>query len=139
MLLDSEDYSLCEESQQAPTLDTENANPMSLGMVSVESQSSQNLIVSEASPQQSGLPDRFGVSQIRTVDDDLRFLNDCRDAGVVHILGNTVVRARRESSLLKKIAIDYIYAFLQRICMENNVIFNVPHESLLNVGQVFYV
>lgn len=134
---DSEDYSLCEESQQAPTLDTENANLTSLGMVSVES--SQNLIVSEASPQQSGLPVRFGVSQIRTVDDDLRFLNDCRDAGVVHILGNTVVRARRESSLLKKFAIDYIYAFLQRICMENNVIFNVPHESLLNVGQVFYV
>lgn len=71
--------------------------------------------------------------------DELEFLSGCRDSGVVHILGNTVVRARRESMIHKKIAIDYIYAFLRKICRENSVIFNVPHESLLNVGQVFYV
>ncbi|KAF4381300.1 hypothetical protein F8388_016256 [Cannabis sativa] len=71
--------------------------------------------------------------------DELEFLNSCRDAGVVHIMGNTVVRARRESRFYKKIAVDYIYAFLRKICRENSVIFNVPHESLLNVGQVFFV
>ncbi|XP_010058035.2 potassium transporter 10 [Eucalyptus grandis] len=71
--------------------------------------------------------------------DELEFLNSCRDAGVVHIMGNTVVRARRESRFYKKIAVDYIYAFLRKICRENSVIFHVPHESLLNVGQVFYV
>ncbi|XP_060193173.1 potassium transporter 10-like isoform X2 [Lycium barbarum] len=71
--------------------------------------------------------------------DEMEFLNRCRDAGVVHILGNTIVRARRDSRFYKKIAIDYIYAFLRKICRENSVIFNVPHESLLNVGQIFYV
>ncbi|XP_022847892.1 potassium transporter 11-like isoform X1 [Olea europaea var. sylvestris] len=71
--------------------------------------------------------------------DELEFLSSSRDAGVVHILGNTVVRASRESRIYKKIAIDYIYAFLRKICRENSVIFNVPHESLLNVGQVFFV
>ncbi|XP_042043426.1 potassium transporter 11-like isoform X1 [Salvia splendens] len=70
---------------------------------------------------------------------ELQFMRSCRDAGVVHILGNTVVIARRESRFYKKIAIDYIYAFLRKICRENSVIFNVPHESLLNVGQVFFV
>ncbi|XP_061368668.1 potassium transporter 10-like isoform X2 [Gastrolobium bilobum] len=70
---------------------------------------------------------------------ELEFLNNCRDAGVVHILGNTVVRASRDSRFYKKIAVDYIYAFLRKICRENSVIFNVPHESLLNVGQIFYV
>ncbi|KAH9795593.1 Potassium transporter 11 [Citrus sinensis] len=74
-----------------------------------------------------------------TETDELEFLNSCRDAGVVHILGNTVVRASRGSKFYKKIAIDYIYAFLRKICRENSVIFNVPHESLLNVGQIFYV
>ncbi|XVF68383.1 hypothetical protein PTKIN_Ptkin10aG0201300 [Pterospermum kingtungense] len=74
-----------------------------------------------------------------TETDELEFLNSCRDAGVVHILGNTVVRARREARFYKKIAIDFIYAFLRKICRENSVIFNVPHESLLNVGQIFYV
>ncbi|CAJ2669492.1 unnamed protein product [Trifolium pratense] len=71
--------------------------------------------------------------------DELEFLNKCREAGVVHILGNTVVRASRESSFYKKIAIDYIYAFLRKICRENSMFLNIPHESLLNVGQVFYV
>ncbi|TXG48325.1 hypothetical protein EZV62_027619 [Acer yangbiense] len=76
-----------------------------------------------------------GQISIQTETDELEFLNCCRDAGVVHILGNTVVRARRESKFYKKIAVDYIYAFLRKICRENSVIFNVPHESLLNVGQ----
>lgn len=71
--------------------------------------------------------------------DELEFLNRCKEAGVVHILGNTIVRARRDSTLIKRIAVDYIYAFLRRICRENSVIFHLPHESLLNVGQIFYV
>ncbi|CAA6658134.1 unnamed protein product [Spirodela intermedia] len=71
--------------------------------------------------------------------DELEFLNRCRDAGVVHILGNTMVRTRRGSGILKKVAIDYVYAFLRKVCRENSVIFHVPHESLLNVGQIFYV
>uniref|UniRef100_A0A0A0LRC4 Potassium transporter n=1 Tax=Cucumis sativus TaxID=3659 RepID=A0A0A0LRC4_CUCSA len=74
-----------------------------------------------------------------TDSDEIEFLIRCRDAGVVHILGNTVIRARRESKFYKKIAVDYIYAFLRKICREHSVIFNVPHESLLNVGQIFYV
>lgn len=85
-----------------------------------------------------------GQSTIRssgqtTDGDEMEFMNNCRDAGVVHILGNTVVRAGRDSRFYKKIAVDYVYAFLRKICRENSVIFNVPHESLLNVGQIFYV
>ncbi|XP_041024131.1 potassium transporter 10-like [Juglans microcarpa x Juglans regia] len=71
--------------------------------------------------------------------DELEFLNNCRDIGVVHILGNTVVKARRDSKFYKRIAIDHIYAFLRKICRENSAIFNVPQESLLNVGQILYV
>ncbi|KAE7995935.1 hypothetical protein FH972_000692 [Carpinus fangiana] len=71
--------------------------------------------------------------------DELEFLNTCRDVGVVHILGNSIVKARRDSKFYKKIAIDYIYAFLRKICRENSAIFNVPQESLLNVGQILYV
>ncbi|CBI27194.3 unnamed protein product, partial [Vitis vinifera] len=79
------------------------------------------------------------ISSVDSIGDELEFMNNCRSAGVVHILGNTVVRARRDSRFYKKIAVDYIYAFLRKICRENSVIFNVPHESLLNVGQIFYV
>ncbi|XP_062012298.1 potassium transporter 10-like [Rosa rugosa] len=71
--------------------------------------------------------------------DETEFLNNCRDVGVVHILGNTVVRASRNSNFWKRITIDYLYAFLRKICWGNSVMLNVPHESLLNVGQVLYV
>ncbi|KAK8961454.1 putative potassium transporter 11 [Platanthera guangdongensis] len=72
-------------------------------------------------------------------EDELDFLSRCRDAGVVHILGNTITRARRDSGPLKRVAIDYIYTFLRKICTENSVMLHVPHESMLNVGQIFYV
>ncbi|KAI4387218.1 hypothetical protein MLD38_005065 [Melastoma candidum] len=71
--------------------------------------------------------------------DNLEFLRRCRDAGIVHIMGNTVIRARRESNFMKKLTVDFAYAFLRKMCRENSVIFNVPHESLLNVGQIFCV
>ncbi|GAV81102.1 K_trans domain-containing protein [Cephalotus follicularis] len=73
------------------------------------------------------------------VHNELEFLNHCRDAGVVHFLGNTVVVARSGSKLYKKITVDYIYAFLRKICRDNSVIFHIPHESLLNVGQIIQV
>lgn len=85
----------------------------------------------------------MSFSQDNTVEeeetDELEFLKTCKDSGVVHIMGNTVVKARQGSWLPKKIAIDYVYAFLAKICRENSVILHVPHETLLNVGQVFYV
>ncbi|XP_021666628.1 potassium transporter 10 isoform X2 [Hevea brasiliensis] len=71
--------------------------------------------------------------------DELEFLSNCRDTGVVHILGNTVVTTSRESKFYKKVAIDYIYAFLRKICRGNSAVFNVPHENLLNVGQIIRV
>ncbi|EEC83091.1 hypothetical protein OsI_28225 [Oryza sativa Indica Group] len=75
----------------------------------------------------------------QTFGDELEFLNRCKDAGVVHILGNTVVHARPDSGIIKKVAVNYVFAFLRKICRENSVIFNVPHESLLNVGQIYYI
>lgn len=71
--------------------------------------------------------------------DEIEFLNICKGAGMVHILGNTVVRARRDSNILKRVTIDYLYAFLRKVCRENSMLLYLPHESLLNVGQIFYV
>ncbi|KAL0844307.1 hypothetical protein Bca101_017553 [Brassica carinata] len=45
--------------------------------------------------------------------DELEFINRCRDAGVVHIMGNTVVRARRQARFYVKIAIGYVYQYMR--------------------------
>lgn len=138
---DSDDYSLYGEQQTEKSVEMIPENCDSLSSSNVDlAESSNNSIVPFKSPlQANSLLRSSGQTSTRTEVDELEYLNSCRDAGVVHILGNTIVRARRESSFIKKIAIDYIYAFLRRICRENSVIFNVPHESLLNVGQIFYV
>lgn len=134
---DSEEYSLygqqTEQSRDAFLNNNGNTTSLNAGDISI---SSLDSIVPARSPSQANVTFQ---SSNHTEVDELEFLNSCRDAGVVHILGNTVVRASRESRFYKKIAVDYIYAFLRKICRENSVIFNIPHESLLNVGQVFYV
>nr|GEV10835.1 potassium transporter 10-like isoform X1 [Tanacetum cinerariifolium] len=79
------------------------------------------------------------ASSHNTEVDEMEFLISCKAAGVVHIMGNTVVTARQGSRFYKRISIDYIYAFLRKICREHSVIFNVPHETLLNVGQVTFL
>ncbi|MBA0804583.1 hypothetical protein Gohar_004156, partial [Gossypium harknessii] len=139
---DSDEYSLygqqTERSREG--LLNNNGNGNTITSYADTTISSVDSIVPVKSPMQGSMTVRSSehVSN-QTETDELEFLNSCRDSGVVHILGNTVVRARRESRFYKKIAIDYVYAFLRKICREHSVIFNVPHESLLNVGQVFYV
>ncbi|KAF3594275.1 hypothetical protein DY000_02026941 [Brassica cretica] len=87
---------------------------------------SENYIVEEEEEEEEG-------------EDELEFLKTCKETGVVHIMGNTVVKARKGSLLPKKIAIDYVYRFLAKMCRANSAILHVPHETLLNVGQVYYV
>ncbi|KAF9689510.1 hypothetical protein SADUNF_Sadunf01G0099500 [Salix dunnii] len=137
---DSDEYSLygqqTERSREA-LLDNNGNRTPSLADPTI---SSIDSIVQFKSPSEANLTVRLsGQRSSQTEVDDREFLNNCRDAGVVHIMGNTVVRARRDSRFYKKIAVDYIYAFLRKICRENSMILNVPHESLLNVGQIFYV
>ncbi|GAB2213879.1 hypothetical protein Droror1_Dr00018203, partial [Drosera rotundifolia] len=136
---DSEEYSLnglqtCRSRDLLLTSrDNEVLSQMDLTITSVDA------ITPAKSPQANLTMRSSGQGSGQTEVDELEFLRTCRDTGVVHIMGNTVVKASRDSRLYKKIAVDYIYAFLRKICREHSVIFNVPHETLLNVGQVFYV
>ncbi|GAB2234294.1 hypothetical protein Droror1_Dr00003541 [Drosera rotundifolia] len=135
---DSEEYSQCGQQTTKSRdiiLNSSGSGAQSdvdLTMTSVDT------IMPVKSPQANLTARSSGQGSSHTVD-ELDFLSRCRDAGVAHILGNTMVRASRDSKFYKKIAVDHIYAFLRKICRENSVIFNVPHETLLNVGQVFYV
>ncbi|CAL9093890.1 unnamed protein product [Musa textilis] len=137
---DSDEYSLFGQHMEKSIdlTSTENGNENTIYSNVDLSYASSCDLIQPAQSQGSSLVRSSGQTS-QTTGTELEFLNRCKEAGVVHILGNTIVRARRESGFAKKIAVDYIYAFLRRICRENSVIFNVPHESLLNVGQIFYI
>lgn len=100
---------------------------------------SDSIVSAESDDQPLGHRVRFARQMESEVEDELQVLTKARDDGVVHILGDVVVRADRESNFLKKVAVDYIYAFLRRICRENSATLHIPHESLFNIGQVYYV
>ncbi|XP_020586318.1 probable potassium transporter 11 isoform X2 [Phalaenopsis equestris] len=133
---DSDDQCAFSAQQNAKSIDLLEAEYMdTLGsIIEVKNTSSlDSMPVQGSSATWSSAP----TSQI--TNEEIDFLKRCKEAGVVHILSNTMVRARRDSNLMKKFAVDYVYAFLRRICRENSVMFHLPHESLLNVGQMFYV
>ncbi|XP_021279467.1 potassium transporter 1 isoform X1 [Herrania umbratica] len=62
-----------------------------------------------------------------------------KESGVTFILGHSYAKAKKSSSILKKFAINVIYSFLSKNCREPDVVLNVPHTSLLEVGMVYYV
>ncbi|KAL5577433.1 hypothetical protein UlMin_019132 [Ulmus minor] len=128
---DSDEYSLPDHEDREMSVDEQFCDDGNHSIPSMDS------IVQVSSPTPNHQFPNRGRREIKI--DELKFMNECRDSGVVHILGNTVMIARRDSNFCKKLALDYIYAFLKKICRENSAMFNVPHESLLNVGQVFYV
>lgn len=137
---DSDEYSIYGQQTERSMEGLINNNGNTIGSTADLTISSVDSIVPAKSPLHANNTMSSSSQQsMQNEIDELEFLNNCRDAGVVHILGNTVVRARRDSRFYKKIAVDYIYAFLRKVCREHSVIFNVPHESLLNVGQIFYV
>ncbi|PQQ11754.1 hypothetical protein Pyn_02618 [Prunus yedoensis var. nudiflora] len=71
-------------------------------------------------------------------DESLRIL-EAKESGVTYILGHSHAKAKKSSSFFKKVAIDIVYAFLRKNCREPDVVLNVPHTSLLEVGMIYYV
>lgn len=62
-----------------------------------------------------------------------------KESGITYIFGHCSVKAKKSSSIFKKLAIDIVYAFLNQNCRAPEVILNVPHTSLFEVGMVYYV
>ncbi|OVA07616.1 potassium transporter [Macleaya cordata] len=71
--------------------------------------------------------------------EELQDLMEAREAGMAFILGHSYVRAKRGSSLIKKLVINFGYDFLRRNCRGPSYALNVPHASTLEVGMIYHV
>ncbi|KAI3850061.1 hypothetical protein MKW92_032282 [Papaver armeniacum] len=74
-----------------------------------------------------------------SVREELTDLIQAKEAGIVYIVGNSYVKARRSSSFLKKMVIDIGYSYLDKNCRGASVALNIPHFSLIEVGMIYYV
>ncbi|XP_073046130.1 potassium transporter 4-like [Primulina eburnea] len=86
---------------------------------------------------------RFQVPQSPGIDpsvrEELLDLIQAKEAGVAYIMGHSYVKARRSSSFLKKLVIDFGYSFLRKNCRGPSVALHIPHISLIEVGMIYHV
>lgn len=86
---------------------------------------------------------RFQVPQSPGMDpsvrEELLDLIQAKEAGVAYIMGHSYIKARRSSSLLKKLVIDFGYSFLRKNCRGPSVALHIPHISLIEVGMIYHV
>ncbi|XWS32787.1 hypothetical protein CRYUN_Cryun22dG0019600 [Craigia yunnanensis] len=86
---------------------------------------------------------RFVVPESQRIDRDvkeeLQELMEAREAGMAFILGHSYVRAKKGSSLMKKIVINLGYDFLRRNSRGPTYALSIPHASTLEVGMVYKV
>lgn len=71
--------------------------------------------------------------------EEIKFLERSREAGVVYLLGHSEVRASENSSLLKRVIVNYVYDFLRRNCRQGFVDLQIPNKNLLQVGMNYSV
>ncbi|KAI4339480.1 hypothetical protein MLD38_024422 [Melastoma candidum] len=97
----------------------------------------------EENPQARTRRMKFQVSTNPGMDpvvrDELQELVEAKEAGVTYIMGHSYIKARRSSSILKKLVIDMGYSFLRKNCRGPAVALNIPHISLIEVGMIYYV
>ncbi|XVF60346.1 hypothetical protein PTKIN_Ptkin08bG0037700 [Pterospermum kingtungense] len=86
---------------------------------------------------------RFVVPESPRIDTDaqeeLQELMEAREAGMAFILGHSYVRAKKGSSLVKRIVINLGYDFLRRNSRGPSYALSIPHASTLEVGMVYLV
>ncbi|XP_060191367.1 potassium transporter 8 [Lycium barbarum] len=74
-----------------------------------------------------------------SVREELQELMEAREAGMAFILGHCYVRAKRGSSLIKKLVINIGYDFLRRNCRGPTYALSFPRASTLEVGMIYHV
>ncbi|KAA8545604.1 hypothetical protein F0562_020388 [Nyssa sinensis] len=70
---------------------------------------------------------------------ELSFIRKAKESGVVYLLGHGDIRARKDSWFIKKLVINYFYAFLRKNCRSGTANLSVPHSHLMQVGMTYMV
>jgi KUP system potassium uptake protein len=86
---------------------------------------------------------RFIVPESPKIDtsvrEELLELMEARESGIAYILGESYMKAKQGSSMIKKLVINYGYEFLRRNSRATTYAFSLPHASTLEVGMVYNV
>ncbi|KAL1812143.1 hypothetical protein DCAR_0624339 [Daucus carota subsp. sativus] len=75
----------------------------------------------------------------QSLEKELSFIRKAKESGVVYLLGHGDIRAKKDSWFIKKLIINYFYAFLRKNCRRGIANLSVPHQQLIQVGMTYMV
>ena len=75
----------------------------------------------------------------QSLERELSFIRKAKESGVVYLLGHGDIRARKDSWFIKKLVINYFYAFLRKNSRRGIANLSVPHTHLMQVGMTYMV
>lgn len=134
---DSEDEPSCSRVLIAP-----NGSIYSLGVPLLDEFREINSPISEASTSEEVKPVSSvdpPMSAEQSLERELSFIRKAKESGVVYLLGHGDIRARKDSWFIKKLIINYFYAFLRKNCRRGIANLSVPHSHLMQVGMTYMV
>ncbi|OIV94519.1 hypothetical protein TanjilG_25581 [Lupinus angustifolius] len=70
---------------------------------------------------------------------ELSALREAMASGCTYLLGHGDVRANKNSFFIKKLVINYFYAFLRKNCRGGTANMRVPHTNIIQVGMTYMV
>ncbi|KAL5216756.1 hypothetical protein ABZP36_008157 [Zizania latifolia] len=82
----------------------------------------------------------FQVTQLPVdVEEEKQLIDREVERGVVYLMGEANVTAGAKSSIMKKIAVNYIYTFLRKNLTEGHRALSIPKDQLLKVGITYEI
>ncbi|KAL3515539.1 hypothetical protein ACH5RR_022441 [Cinchona calisaya] len=91
----------------------------------------------EVKPEPSSTPNISDAEQ--SLEKELSFIHGAKESGVVYLLGHGDIRARKDSWFIKKLVINYFYAFLRKNSRRGTANLSVQHSHLMQVGMTYMV
>lgn len=75
----------------------------------------------------------------QSLERELSFIRKAKESGVVYLLGHGDIRARKDSWFLRKLVVNYLYAFLRKNSRRGTANLSVPHSHLVQVSLTYMV
>lgn len=104
-------------------------------------QSARSVVHSEEviEPKMSSHARNTSSYSLQTVEEEKQLIDAQMEQGVVYLMGSANVISGPKSSVLKKVVVDYVYAFLRRNLTEGHKVLSIPRDQLLKVGITYEI
>ncbi|XP_075473764.1 potassium transporter 7-like isoform X3 [Primulina tabacum] len=120
-----------------------NGSVYSLGAPLLAEFKDANKFISESSiseeSKQEPSTDEIAIDPEQSLEKELSFIRKAKESGFVYLLGHGNIRARKDSWFIKKLIINYFYAFLRKNSRRETANLSVPHSHLIQVGMTYMV